>query len=431
MSWTDRIKEAAYISPSGKRVVFDFEDVNKDFEKRTVAFETSGKDGTYVQDSGRSGRRFPMRVFISGEDYDLAANAFEEALSERGAGKLEHPFYGTFDVVPFGIISRSDKLVSAGNQAVIDVLFWETTELFPQNKRSAAADVASSTEDFNEEMAEEFEKALDIDTAIEEVTFIDELKAALNATVNGLQVAFETVEEGLAFVEEGVATASSVVNQVQSKFEAVAKSINRGIDVLIDQPLALARQVLRLVQLPGQALTSITARLGAYGNLFNSLLVQVGIQEKDEQDSRNSNRFRSADLIASSYVTGSVISVINNKFETKSDAVAAAQVILEQFDELVQWRDDNYQSLEIIDTGDSYQQLLQTVSLTVGFLVELSFTLKQERRFRLTRSRNVIDLVAELYGEVDSQLDFFINSNNLTGSEILLIPSGREIVYYV
>jgi len=44
----------------------------------------------------------------------------------------------------------------------------------------------------------------------------------------------------------------------------------------------------------------------------------------------------------------------------------------------------------------------------------------------------VIPLVAELYGEVDAPLDFFIRSNNLTGDEILLeIPKGREIVYYI
>ncbi len=413
MAWTDRIKDGAYVSPSGVRVVFEFEDLSRNFDKRTAAFDTSGKDGTYIQDSGRSGRRFPMRVFISGENYDLEANAFEDACGERGRGKLEHPFYGTFDVVPFGTVARQDKLVSAGNQAIIDVLFWESTDLFPQSQGSTQADVSSSLNDFNDAMSGEFGDAIDLDTAIEEVTFVDELEAILNATENTL---------------EGIA---GTVDAVRVKFESVSKSINRGIDVLVDQPLALGRQVLRLIQLPGQAATSITARLEAYGNLFNTLLEQVGIQEPKENDSRDANRFRTADLTASAYVTGAVVSVVNNEFETKSDALSAANVILDQFDQLVEWRDDNYQSLAIIDTGDSYAQLLQTVALTAGFLVELSFTLKQERRVTLTRNRSIIDLVAELYGEVDSQLDFFINSNNLTGSEILLIPAGREIVYYV
>ena len=56
---------------------------------------------------------------------------------------------------------------------------------------------------------------------------------------------------------------------------------------------------------------------------------------------------------------------------------------------------------------------------------------KLRRRVVLDRNRTIIDLAAELYGSVDDQLDFLINSNNLTGSEILELPRGREIVYYV
>ena len=75
--------------------------------------------------------------------------------------------------------------------------------------------------------------------------------------------------------------------------------------------------------------------------------------------------------------------------------------------------------------------LRRFVAIAAGFLVEISFTLKQEFRITLDRPRTIIDLAAELYGEVDGQLDFLISSNNLTGSEILDLPRGREIVYYV
>jgi len=64
-------------------------------------------------------------------------------------------------------------------------------------------------------------------------------------------------------------------------------------------------------------------------------------------------------------------------------------------------------------------------------LVFISFSLKQERSLVLDRSRTIIDVVAELYGSVDDQLDFFINSNGLTGSEILELPKGKQVVFYV
>jgi hypothetical protein len=126
-----------------------------------------------------------------------------------------------------------------------------------------------------------------------------------------------------------------------------------------------------------------------------------------------------------------VVSVVNNQFVTKSEALQAAEVVLTQLDDVTAWRDQNFQSLGGVDTGGSYQKLQEAVALTAGFLVEISFSLKQERRIVLDRNRTIVDLAAELYGSVDDQLDFLINSNDLSGSEILELPRGREIVYYV
>ena len=51
---------------------------------------------------------------------------------------------------------------------------------------------------------------------------------------------------------------------------------------------------------------------------------------------------------------------------------------------------------------------------------------------QLDRARTIIDLSAELYGRVDDRtLNFMIDSNRLTGSEILELPRGRSILYYV
>ena len=87
--------------------------------------------------------------------------------------------------------------------------------------------------------------------------------------------------------------------------------------------------------------------------------------------------------------------------------------------------------MSITDTGEIYQPLQDAVALSAGFLVQLSFTLVQERRFILQRSRTIIDLVGELYGTVDDQLDFFLNTNDLSGDDIIELPAGREVVYYV
>ena len=107
MPWQERLKEAVYVTPSGIRLSFLYENVAQEITKKTSAFDFPDAEGTLIQDHGSSGRRFPLRLFFSGNDYDLEVAAFEDGLSEKGRGKLEHPMYGVRSVVPFGVMKRN------------------------------------------------------------------------------------------------------------------------------------------------------------------------------------------------------------------------------------------------------------------------------------------------------------------------------------
>jgi len=406
MSWQDRIRQGAYTSPLGTRTVFQFENVSYSFDKKTTGFEFPNFNGTYVQESGNTGRRFPLRIIFSGDDYDLEAKAFEETLLERGIGKLEHPVYGVKDVIPFGAISRRDDLKTAANQAFFDITFWETIELiFPEEQDDPASSVETSVDEYNVAAGNQLENSTDLTGAVNQAKAKGNFTRALDSVKGGLQKVADTQAD------------------VTRQFNTIYNSINTGIDTLIGQPLTLAAQTVQLVQAPARALTSIQARLEAYKNLAENLIATG--------TAADSNDFHVNDMYASTHVTGQILSVINNEFDTKTEAIAAAESIISLFDSLVVWRDDNFAALEQIDQGEAYQKLQGSVAIAAGFLVQISFTLKQERIVVLDRNRSIIDTVAELYGDVDNYLDFFINSNDLTGSEILELPKGRSIVYYV
>ncbi|MCH9837699.1 DNA circularization N-terminal domain-containing protein [bacterium] len=414
MSWLDRLREAAYNSPSGVRQTFDFEDVRNTRELRGSAFNFPDADGTYIQRTGNSGRQFPLRVFFWGDDCDLQAEAFDALLLEPGVGKIEHPMYGTVEVVPFGPLTRRDDLKTAANQAILEFTLWETVGLvYPTGQADPGTAVLSAVADFNAAAAGAFSDAIDLDTTIERVTF-----------KNGYLALLDSVKSGLA----AVATTEAAVEQ---QFNTIVSSVELGIDTLVADPLSLAFQTSLLIQAPARAAAAISARLSAYRDLAEAITTGDGATVPAGYDSRGANAFQTNDIYAMSYVSGAVLSVVNNQFETKNEALAAAVDVLEQFEAVAAWRDTNYEALGEVDTGAAYQQLQEAVALTAGFLVFISFSLKQERRIVLDRARTMIDLVAELYGTVDSQLDFFINSNSLTGSEILEIPAGREVVYYV
>ena len=414
MAWQDRIKVAAYNAPNGQRVTFDFEDVSKQFDKKTTAFNFPDADGTYIQDLGHSGRRYPLRVIFWGDDYDTASDEFETLLQQKGQGKLEHPIYGTIDVVPFGTITRRDDLKTSGNQSITEVTFWETTGVvYPTSSFDPTSGILSALDEYTASASETFDNALSLSTAIEQVTAKNQILALV------------------AQVDDVMQPIVDLQDDVRSQFNSINDSINRGIDVLIGEPLTLAFQTVQLIQSPARALSAITDRLSAYGDLASSIVDSTNNIFTPGTDSTNSNSFHTADLFASSYVSGSILSTVNNTFETKTDAITAAEVVFQQFDEVVAWRETNFNSLQQVDTGESYQKLQEAVAITAGALIEISFSLKQERRIVLDRNRTIIDLAAELYGEVDAQLDFMIDTNNLTGSEILELPRGREIVYYI
>ena len=408
MAWNDRIREAAYTSPGGIRIVFAYENVRKTVDKKTTGFEFPDADGTFVQDLGHTGRRYPLRLFFSGTDYDLQSEAFEAALLERGPGKLEHPVYGVVDVVPFGAITRRDDLKTGANQAIFEVTFWETINLiYPTTQIDPASSVLAAVEGYNVAASDEFAEALSLNSAVERVTFKNQYIILLDTVSSGLQTIADTQYD------------------VRQQFNAIVDSVERGIDILVSEPLALAFQTTQLIQAPARALTNIKARLDSYATLAD--LIVWG----DDSLAKDRNEFQTKDIYVSTYVTGSIVSTVNNQFITKVEAIEAAEQVLDQFESVAAWRDDNFELIEEIDTGGAYQKLQEAVAVTAGFLVEISFSLKQERRVVLDRARTIIDIAAELYGAIDTELDFLISSNGLSGSEILELPAGREVVYYV
>jgi prophage DNA circulation protein len=414
MAWTDRIREAAYNSPSGIRLTFVYEDVSREFDKKTSAFNFPDASGTYIQDLGPTGRRYPLRFIFWGEDYDLAADAFELALAEPGIGSLEHPKYGVVPVVPFGRINRRDELKTAANQAIIETTLWETiTEVYPLSQVDPAASIRAAVVAYNAAASEQLDDGLDLTTVGDQVFFRNSYSVLLSEAKSGLQSIADAQED------------------TRRQFDSIVRSIENSIGVLVADPISLAFQTSLLIQSPAQVQAGISDRLTAYGDLTSSILSGNGADVSQQTAQRTELSFRADDLYASGYVTGAALSVANATFKTKPSAIQAADDLISQFDSVVDWRDDNFGALNIIDTGGAYQQLHRAVMLAASFLIELSFTLKQERRIRLDRARTILDLSAELYGEVDPQLDFLITSNNLSGSEIWELPRGREIVYYI
>jgi len=422
-TWEERLRDAEYESPSKTPFAFEYVEFSRSFEARGTAFEFANVDNAYVQRKGIGARKYPWLCFFSGPDHDKVATAFENALAEAGVGTLTHPMYGKIpNVVPFGPITRRNDLVNEANQSVVEVTFWTTlVKIYPTDARDPQTEIEAAVAGFNVAAAQQFKDGIDIATKARKVS-----TAA-------------TVVSALRDVSATLRAVSDATSGVRRSFDDVYRTINSSIDVLIGQPLLLAQQLSNLIQAPANAAAGIQTKLERYGDFaqrtFGSKAGTPGTTPNAATESaliKRSNDFRVAHLLGLTAVSGSVLSLIDNEFATKPEALKAADDMIAQFDDAVAWSDDGFVALDELDTGESYQALLDAVALCAGFLIQVSFQLVPERQIVLDRNRTIIDLAAELYGNVqDDTLNLIIDSNGLTGSEILELPRGRRIKYYV
>lgn len=412
MSWEDRLREAAYTSPGGTRLTFDYEAVSEQMDSKAAAYEFADADGTFVQDLGRSGRRYPLRVIVWGADCDILAAGWMAALSERGIGILEHPAYGRVEVVPMGRIRRRDDFVRNANQSIIEVEFFQTTgAAYPTSTGDPEGETNAALTAAAEAQAAQLAQSEAFDSAEGRADFLSAYNGTLDAAEGYLRQAADAIEGA------------------QAQVDNIATSINRGIDVLIKDPLTLAWQTEQLLKSPGRYVSSVTARLEAYGNMFDDFTGKSS--DPSATATAQNAQLANNDLFASAAATSSAQAAITTEYNTQSEAIAQAEVILSQSDRLAEWRDQEYLDVGAIDTGGTWQATQEALALAAGTLVQISFGLAQERTIVLTGPRSIIDLSAELFGEVDDRLDQLIEVNQLTNNEIELLPRGREIIYYV
>jgi len=413
MSWQDRVKTAAYTSPGGVRTEFTFEALRRELNLRGSQYNFIDEQGTYIQGTGSSGRSFPFNVIINGTDYDIDAEVFFESLREPGTGTLEHPLYGTVNVVPLGTVVQLENLVSNANQAVFQVTFWESiTELFPSGVTNLTSSLLSGVSEFATTVTNSFVDILNFDTQIEFITIINHAIDVTNTVYGALT--------------EIASTGANIFDAFEDVFDGMKSSLLSNEFT----PTTFAGQLIALTHGPAKSKSDWDAKQEGYQAIVNFVLTMDDVAET--RDSRSVNDFILNDLTATVSLTGLIISTVTTTFVTRSEAITAAQSIIEMGDQINTWRETNYENLDVTDTGESYQQWQEAVALAAAYLVDVGFSLAQERIILLDRPRSIIDLSAELYGEVENRLDFLISSNDMTGDEIIEgLQPGRQVKYYV
>ena len=118
-----------------------------------------------------------------------------------GRGKLEHPLYGTVDVIPFGTVTRTDALTTAANQSTVKLTFWQTIPLvYPIPQVDPESQVLSAVKQVEATVAEGLIDQLDLS----DPTVLTNFKNNMKAAVAKIQTSIEKINEAKELVTSKV-----------------------------------------------------------------------------------------------------------------------------------------------------------------------------------------------------------------------------------
>lgn len=232
MTWKEQLGKVDFdgrqlIGASYRGVPFFVESHERTGGRRTVTKEFPLRDKPHVEDLGRAARAFPVEGYVLGDDYLAKRDALLAALEDTaGPGQLQHPSYGTLQVICTGVRVRESK--REGGIATFGIEFAETEAQPPTP--TAIPDAAELVEASADAAAEA--SAVDFD---EVSTIEDEPQWTREDLAGVLTAATAAVDELLSPVMSDAQALADLRSQLDA-LEADALH-------LVGHPLELAAQL--------------------------------------------------------------------------------------------------------------------------------------------------------------------------------------------
>lgn len=416
MAWDSDLIEACYTAPSGKKFYFDYDsNLTSETDLKSATFTFPERDGALVVPLGIGGRRFPFTCFFYGKTSKKEADDFEQGLKERGYGELQHPLYGVHKVVPTGVIARSDDVVSGVGVASVAVTFAETiVDVASVNSEVVQNDVINAkADDFEKKSVWEFCNSIG------------------QATIKGAIWVSNMYKEGTKIVADSLREIAKTEKSIYTKFQTIENELFNSIDNMINEAEAVSVETNKLFRLPAMASAEVSNRVSSYVQAVKGIITQFKNVPAGFENAKN--QWVSVRLMLESLTVScaSGIAVTDKtQFKSREEAVNAASAILGLYDSVVDFEEKNISKDYFVETGEGFNAMRDVVAASVSQIIDNSFSLPTRKSVVLGRDRQIVELLYDLYGNLD-RMDEFIIDNNINYNELEVIPMGREVAYYV
>jgi hypothetical protein len=413
-SWQDRLRETCEMkSPDGNKFSPLWAGSPRSFTKKLGRFNFPKVKGTYIQDLDVSGDVYPMTVFFEGKDHDKDANKFFIACKERGRWSVTHPVHGLLSLQLSSVEEQSDP-IGSGNITAFTLEFLESINLEDIGK---IPNVKALTE-----------QQIFLTNAAHAFQLVNK---AITDTFAAVAVITDTLESAQIIINTVLSPLRTLSNSVNDAINGINTSITNTLNAAILDPLMIAGQFQQLIQLPSLIITNIDSKI----NLYEKIIDQVFELEVD-----SINGAATVELITTACITAIAQSSINGSINSRSEAMNINDNIYNTFigvtDNL-----DAYQVLfrnlpiekQYFSQTPSFTDTTKLVALAIRNINSQIFNLAVERRFKLKKCRSTWEIAVNEYqgtGKDDANIYKYIETNNLHGKDILILPPGREVVIY-
>jgi prophage DNA circulation protein len=393
----------------------------RSFTKKLGQFNPPRFQGTIVQDLGVTGDLYPLTVYFEGPFHQTEVNDFYKALKEPGQWEVIHPVKGplilqlidcTEVIAPIDSLNvtelRLQWIVPANLQRIISPL--ELLSALIDAVANAIADAQALLQ-----------------------TIKTDLYAGITAVSNALNQISKLQDNFLADVAALNNLANDAFQTAKTSFNAALAEF--GIDNSSTDDMSSAMVAIALAPAEGQ--TDFNNIFSFYSDL-NDSLVSVAIEDISESGYNNAI---SVEFGMTTTLIALAQMVVNAEFASRSEVIAAIENLTTIFNttvENIENVQENFSDLDIdfqyFSQTETYTSLINLYTLCLQYLFAQFYSLSIEKTITLKRARSPLEITVTEYGtlgENDSNYDLFLQSNNLTGDDILLLPEGSEVVIYV
>jgi len=438
MDFLERASFIVYTSPSGKvfqlRIVGDVsykrkhngevkENPKSSSKNKTGKKQILDSNDTF-QDKGMSGIDITLDCLFIGDNHDIEADAFIQALCEIGKSRLQLLYGGeiTVNVLDFSV---KNSMLEKINSTVVSVNFHQTAQTsYPKSKESAKNKIKEDAFEVDMSIAE------DLDAQVQQIAQNATRAAAFQANFTKCLGA---ISDGLDAVND-VSIDSIMQDLANQSIIQSAFTMTRQIQIVMQKGARLAARVQNIAS----EIPSFGA-FGVFGEMFKSFksLTETKSSISDALRQSEIDNLILNDAMAKSALAALAETLVVNNYDTRKEATDAAQSLIAIDSDWNAYVDE--QAGRIDDLKKAYIRDSNSTDLTaaaVGEILQQSYSLKIEKTIVLSEDTTILELAAEHYADEfkenpDETVAYLLKTNGFGDDEFFMLERGQSVKFYV